>query len=100
MKESMLELRGEKTIIIRTGHQTGKNRFTAETDLLDGLRDLARVPDLQIIIEIDPVLDNSRELDKPKKLLSDREKFELLTQKNPLMAKLREKLDLIPDQED
>jgi DNA polymerase-3 subunit gamma/tau len=100
MKEAVLELGDEKTIRIRTGHQTGKNRFTAESGLLDGLRDLVRVPDLQIIIEIDPVLDNSRELEKPKKLLSDREKFELLTKKNPLMATLREKLDLIPDQED
>ncbi len=100
MKEAILELGDEKTIIIRTGNQTGKNRFTAESGLLDGLRDLVRVPDLQIMIEIDPVLDNSDTLAKPKKLLSDREKYDLLIKKNPLMAQLREKLDLIPDQED
>ncbi len=100
MKEAVLELADKKTIRIRTGHLTGKNRFTAEPDLVDGLRDLVRIPDLQIVIEIDPALDVNRELDKPKKLLSDKEKYELLTQKNPLMARLREKLDLIPDQED
>lgn len=100
MKEAVLELADKKTIRIRTGHLTGKNRFSAESDLLDGMRDLVRIPDLQIVIEIDPALDANRELAKPKKLLSDKEKYELLTQKNPLMARLREKLDLIPDQED
>ena len=100
MKEAVLELADKKTIRIRTGHLTGKNRFSAESDLLDGMRDMVRIPDLQIIIEIDPALDANRELAKPKKLLSDKEKYELLTQKNPLMASLREKLDLIPDQED
>ncbi len=100
MKEAVIQLGDAKTIIIRTGHQTGKNRFNAESDLFDGLRELARIPELQILVEIDPVLDNSRELEKPKKLLSDREKYELLSKKNPLMVTLREKLDLIPDQED
>ena len=87
-------------IIIRTGHQTGKNRITAESNLLDGLRSLVRVPELQIVIDIDPDLDKSRDLIKPKKLLSNREKFEILAAKNPLINQLRDNLDLIPDQED
>ena len=100
MLEAILEIRDEKTICIRTGHQTGKNRFAAETPLLDGLRSLVRIPDLRIVIDIDPDLDRSRELIKPKKLLSNREKFDLLSAKNPLIHQLRDKLDLIPDQDD
>ncbi len=100
MLEAILEIRDDKTICIRTGHQTGKNRFAAETALLDGLRSLVRIPDLRIIIDIDPDLDRSRELIKPKKLLSNREKFDLLSAKNPLIHQLRDKLDLIPDQDD
>ena len=100
MLEAIVEIKGEKMIIIRTGHQTGKNRITAESNLLDGLRSLVRVPELQIVIDIDPDLDKSRDLIKPKKLLSNREKFEILAAKNPLINNLRDKLDLIPDQED
>ena len=100
MLEAILEIKGETIICIRTGHQTGKNRMTAESALLDGLRSLVRIPELQIVIDIDPDLDKSRDLIKPKKLLSNREKFELLAAKNPLINQLRDKLDLIPDQED
>ena len=100
MAEAIIEIKNEKTIFIRTGHQTGKNRLTAESALLDGLRSLVRLPDLQIVIDIDPDLDKNREIIKPKKLLSNREKFDLLSAKNPLIHQLRDKLDLIPDQED
>lgn len=100
MMEAIVGIKGEHTILIRTGNQTGKNRITAETNLLDGLRSLVRIPELQITVEIDPDLDTSRELVKPKKLLSAREKFDILSAKNPLMIELRDKLDLIPDQED
>jgi len=100
MLEAILEIKGDNIICIRTGHQTGKNRLTAESTLLDGLRSLVRIPELQIVIDIDPDLDKSRDLIKPKKLLSNREKFELLSAKNPLINQLRDKLDLIPDQED
>ena len=100
MAEVIIEIKNENTIYIRTGHQIGKNRLTAESNLLDGLRSLVRLPDLQIVIDIDPDLDKNREIIKPKKLLSNREKFDLLSAKNPLIHQLRDKLDLIPDQED
>jgi DNA polymerase-3 subunit gamma/tau len=100
LNEAVVEIKGEKSIIIRTGNQTGKNRLTAETNLLDGLRSLIRIPDLQIVVEIDPELDKSKDLIKPKKLLTSREKFEILSAKNPLMLDLRDKLDLIPDQDE
>jgi len=100
LNEAIVEIKGEKSIIIRTGNQTGKNRLTAETNLLDGLRSLIRISDLQIVVEIDPELDKSKDLIKPKKLLTSREKFEILSAKNPLMLDLRDKLDLIPDQDE
>jgi DNA polymerase-3 subunit gamma/tau len=100
LNEAVVEIKGEKMIVIRTGNQTGKNRLTAESNLLDGLRGLIRIPDLQIVVEIDPDLDKSKDLIKPKKLLTSREKFEILSAKNPLMLDLRDKLDLIPDQDE
>ena len=100
MNEAIVEVKGESTIIIRIGNQTGKNRLTAESNLLDGLRSLIRIPNLQIVVEIDPELDKSKDMIKPKKLLTSREKFEILSAKNPLMINLRDKLDLIPDQDE
>ena len=69
-------------------------------NLIEGLRSLVRLPNLQIAIDIDPDLDRSKEIAKPKKLLTNREKFEILSAKNPLINELRDKLDLIPDQDD
>ncbi|MEP6648125.1 MAG: DNA polymerase III subunit gamma/tau [Saprospiraceae bacterium] len=100
MSEAIIEIKGEQTIAIRTGNQTGKNRVLNETNLIEGLRGLVKLPDLHITIDIDPNLDRTKELIKPKKLLTNREKFEILSAKNPLINQLRDKLDLIPDQED
>ena len=100
MGEAIIELKDENTILIRTGNATSKNRILNEINLIEGLRSLVRLPDLQIIVEIEPDLDRSKDLVKPKKLLSDREKFEILAAKNPLINELRDKLDLIPDQDE
>ena len=90
----------DHTIGIRTGNQTGKNRILNEMNLIEGLRSLIRIPNLQIAIDIDADLDRTKEIAKPKKLLTNREKFEILSAKNPLINDLRDKLDLIPDQDD
>ena len=100
MTEAIIEIKGEQTIAIRTGNQTGKNRLLNETNLIEGLRGLIKLPDLHIVIDIDPDLDRTKDLVKPKKLLTNREKFEILSAKNPLINNLRDKLDLIPDQDD
>ncbi|MDQ3018015.1 MAG: hypothetical protein M3R25_14985, partial [Bacteroidota bacterium] len=100
MNEAILEVKDEKTILIHTGTQTGKHRILNETNLIEGLRSLVRIPNLEILIEVDPELDRSKEIAKPKKLLTNREKFEILASKNPLIENLRDKLGLVPDQED
>jgi DNA polymerase-3 subunit gamma/tau len=100
MADAILEVRNEYTLVIRTGSQTGKNRIVAEGNLIDGLRSLVKRSDLTITVEIDADLDRSKEIIKPRKLLSSREKFEMLAAKNPLMQELRDRLDLIPDQDE
>src|SRR5687768_4443974 len=100
MSEAIIEIKEDNIIRIRIGNQTGKNRLLNEMNLIEGLRSLLRIPNLQIIIDIDPDLDRTKEIMKPKKLLTNREKFDILSAKNPLMKNLRDKLDLIPDQDD
>ncbi|HUR31526.1 MAG TPA: DNA polymerase III subunit gamma/tau [Saprospiraceae bacterium] len=100
MSEAIVEIKDEQTILIHIGNQTGKNRILNEMNLIEGLRSLVRIQNLQIAIDIDPELDRTKEIAKPKKLLTNREKFEILSAKNPLINKLRDKLDLIPDQDD
>lgn len=100
MAEAIIEIKGDQTIAIRTGNQTGKNRLLNETNLIEGLRSLIKLPDLHIVIDVDPDLDRNKDVVKPKKLLTNREKFDILSSKNPLINQLRDKLDLIPDQDE
>lgn len=100
MSEAIIEIKGDHIIFIRIGNQTGKNRILNEMNLIEGLRSLIRIPNLQIDFDIDSDLDRTKDIAKPKKLLTNREKFEILSTKNPLMKNLRDKLDLIPDQDD
>ncbi len=100
MTEAIIEIKGDQTIAIRTGNQTGKNRMLNETNLIEGLRSLIKLPDLHIAIDINPDLDRTKDIVKPKKLLTNREKFDILSSKNPLINQLRDKLDLIPDQDE
>lgn len=100
MSEAIIEIKDEHTLRIRVGNQTGKNRLANEMNLIEGLRSLIRIPNFQIIIDIDADLDRTKEILKPKKLLTNREKFEILSSKNPLINDLRDKLDLIPDQDE
>jgi DNA polymerase III gamma/tau subunit len=66
MTEAILEIKGDQTIFIRVGNQTGKNRLLNETNLLEGLRGLVKLPDLHIVIDIDADLDRTKDLVKPK----------------------------------
>lgn len=99
MQEAILDTPDERTIEVKTGNQTGKNRLVAETNLIDGLRAMTRIPDLQITFRIDPALDRTKEILRPKKLLSSREIFEIMAAKNPLLHELRSRLDLAPDED-
>src|SRR5690606_9068723 len=97
--DSILEVRGEATLIVRTGSQTGTGRIVAENNLIEGIRSMVRRADLTIQREVAPELDRSNEVLKPRKRLSVCEALRMLTTKDPLIQQLRQRLELIPVQD-
>ena len=87
----------ENTIVLEVNSQMAKTRILEETALLATMRKDFHQPNLQI----DFVVHDNPELhEKPKKLMTNKEKYELLVNKNPGMKELKNSLDLIVDQDD
>jgi DNA polymerase-3 subunit gamma/tau len=99
LKAAELALEG-KRVIITVGTPIAKSRIQEESDLLPTLRNKFHDPELSIEIKVDAAMDQLAELKKPKKLLTNKEKYEILCEKNPLMKELRSKLDLIVDHDE
>ena len=89
----------EGKISIAVGTQTARTRITEETELIEKLRSLFHDESIELHVWVDPALDKSAPVKKPKKLLTNREKYEFLVKKNPYMVDLKRKLDLIVDQD-
>jgi DNA polymerase-3 subunit gamma/tau len=88
-----------RSVKIEVGSPLAKVRIQEESDLLTQLRDLFHDPLLTIDIDVNPD-EAYLEMQKPKKLLTNKEKYEMLCEKNPKMQELRSSLDLIIDHED
>ncbi len=87
-------------IRIAVATQTARARIMEENELLDSIRAYFSQPSLGMDVWVDKTMEGyQRSLKKPKKLLSNKEKYDILLRKNPLMADLRDSLDLIVDQD-
>ena len=97
-KQASLSLDDNK-VVIEVGSPLARARIHEELSLISELRDKFHNPRLEVDIRIDPT---KAEIEpaKPKKLLTNKEKYELLCGKNPLMRDLKDSLDLIVDHDD
>jgi len=82
----------EFELLIRTGTQLAVDTLKQEPDLRDYLKEKLNCPDLTIKIELDKELAPDRP--KPKKMLSEKEKYQQLLESNPELKNLRDRLDL------
>ena len=98
LKQAQLKVEDD-AIKIAVGTQQARARIIEEASLLETLRTTFHKPNLQMVFEIDPALDVNAEMKKPKKLLTNKEKYEHLCSKNPHMRDLKNSLDLIVDNE-
>ena len=87
----------DKTITLKVGSPMAKTRILQETGLLASIRKDFLEPQLTIEFEVE---ENPELEEKPKKLMTNKEKYELLVNKNPDMKELRSKLDLIVDHDE
>ena len=77
-------------IIAKVGSSISKAVILQETKLIEQLRNALGLPRLTMQIEVDKT---KVQLGKPK-ILSTKERFELMMEKNPLLSKFRDQFDL------
>lgn len=99
LKEARLELEGMR-IKVFVGTQLSKSRILEEVPLLDLIRKRFHNPRLGLTLEVDPSMAPEDSSITPKKILTNKEKYERLCAKNPLLQDLKKKLDLIVDHDE
>ena len=93
LKSCFRSLEG-RTITVKVGSENGKNIILQEDRLKDELRAKLGAEDLILDVIVDKALFPEVEQEKPKTLYSNREKYELMNGKNPLLGELRTRFDL------
>ena len=93
MKNSFRSLVG-RTITVQVGSENGRNIILQEDGLKDQLREQLGAEDLILDVIVDKSLFPDVEQEKPKTLYNNREKYELMNNKNSLLSELRTRFDL------
>lgn len=86
-----------KTINVLVPSNHYKNMVIEETDLQDLLREKLGTPDLTLNPIVDREAFPDMEVEKPKTLMSTKERYRYLAEKHPNLVTLVEKLELKPD---
>ena len=94
-KAADLKVKDELTIEVEVRSQMSKSLIQQEKELIPYLRKTLRIPNIALEIVIDP--EKVKEIIQTKKILSTREKYELMREKNPLVQDLSVRLGLKPD---
>ena len=93
MKNSFRTLVG-LTITVQVGSENGRNVILQEDRLKDQLREQLGAEDLILDVVVDKSLFPEVEHEKPKTLYNNREKYELMNNKNSQLSELRIRFDL------
>jgi len=94
-RSASLVVKDKQTILIEVGSQMAKSLIQQESNLVPYLRKELNIPKLGMEILIDQ--SKAKELVVTKKILSPKEKYEMMREKNPLVHDLRLRLGLKPD---
>lgn len=87
-------------ISVAVSTQTARTRILEETELIEKLRSYFHQDHIELTVWVDTSMEGyQKSVKKPKKLLTNKEKYEILVKKNPLMVDLKNSLDLIVDQD-
>jgi len=89
------KVKDDVTILVEVGSQMAKGMIQQEKNLIPFLRE--RIPIANLAMEINIDSSKASQLIKPKKVLSVKEKYEMMREKNPMVHELRLRLDLKPD---
>ncbi len=96
LKKSELQIE-ENQINVIVASTIAKELVQAEGNLMPYVREHLKRGDLTMSIKIDTSKMPEESVVKPKKLLSVKEKFDLMKEQNPLVDDMRERFNLKPD---
>ena len=94
-KGVLVKIKDPKSIEVEVGSQMSKTMVQQEKELVPFLRKTLRLPSLMLEIKIDAA--KAQELVVTKKILSTRDKYKMMRDKNPLVEDLSKRLGLKPD---
>ncbi|MDF1695750.1 MAG: DNA polymerase III subunit gamma/tau [Saprospiraceae bacterium] len=96
LEMALVSLEGKTvTVVVPSNHY--KNMILEEDELKELLRKKLGTSDLMLQPKVDREAFPNVEVEKPKTLLSSKEKYQYLAEKHPLLTTLVEKLELKPD---
>ena len=96
-KGAIVKIKDEQSIEVEVGSQMSKTMVQQEKELVPFLRKILRLPSLMLEIKIDAA--KAKELVVTKKILSTKDKYLMMREKNPLVEDLSKRLGLKPDNE-
>ena len=84
----------DKRLKVSIGSQGELELLQIENEIIENFRRHFKANDIQWILEYDPELSDKEKLEKPKSLLSNKEKYEMMASKNPHLVSLKDQFDL------
>lgn len=96
LKKAELEIDNHQITVV-VGSTIAKELIQQENNLMPYIREKLQRDDLTMTLRIDHSKMPAESIIKPKKLLSVKEKYDLMKEQNPLIDQLRERFDLKPD---
>ena len=93
MSKTVKKLEGQ-TLIIKVPNQLSKDIFLQETNLIQQIRDEFKAPELELQLEIDKSMFPELVTEKPRKFLSEKEKYAVLSKSNPLLKDMIDRFNL------
>ncbi|MCC6817192.1 MAG: DNA polymerase III subunit gamma/tau [Saprospiraceae bacterium] len=93
MKNTRIEVK-ENTVLIYTGSNLGLESIRAELRIEDEIKKVFKGEKLFVKVEIDSELNSKEEIVKPKSLLTERQKYELMLNTYPILDELQKTLQL------
>ncbi len=94
-----VEIGGDRQLLVKVASGLNKGLIQQETTLMDHLRQVLQLKNLELKIIIDETLTPKKTAKKPKKPLTVKEKYDKMVQANPLVQEFRKRFDLKADQE-
>lgn len=81
-------------IIVSVGSKLGVNTIRQEPDLMDYLRKELQNNTLELSVVIDPEKALANQIDRKPKALSEKDKYDMMKEINPLIGEMRKRFDL------